>query len=114
MKHTSSRIYKTRTKAYHDKFISRKIFKPNQKVWLYNSRLRLFIEKLRSCWDGPYIITQVFPHGAIEIKDPKQKNTFKVNGQRLKHYMDEIRDGEQVDSMKLQDLVYNETLAWSD
>ena len=49
----------------------------------------------------------MFPHGAIEIKDPKQVNTFKVNGQRLKHYVNEIRDGEQVDSIELQDLVYN-------
>ena len=76
-------------------------------MWLYNLRLRLFSEKLRSCWDGLYVVTQVFPHGAIEIKDPKQENTFKVNGQRLKYYVDEIRDGEQVDSIELQDLVYN-------
>ena len=67
----SSLIYKAWTKAYHDKYISQKIFEPNQKVWLYNKRLRLFPEKLRSRWDGPYIVTQVFPHGAIEIKDPK-------------------------------------------
>ena len=70
-------------------------------MWLYNSRLRLFLEKLRSHWDRPYVVTQVFPHGAIKIKDPKQKNTFKVNGQRLKHYVDEIRDGEQVDLIEL-------------
>ena len=33
----SSKIYKDRTKAYHDKFINKKSFEPNQKVWLYNS-----------------------------------------------------------------------------
>ena len=42
----SSKMYKYRTKAYHDKFINRKIFEPNQKVWLYNSRLHLFPSKL--------------------------------------------------------------------
>ena len=63
--------------------------------------MRLFSEKLRSRWDGPYVVTQVFSHGAIEIKDPKQKNTFKVNGQQLKHYVDEIRYDEQVDSIEL-------------
>ncbi|XP_022856556.1 uncharacterized protein LOC111377665 [Olea europaea var. sylvestris] len=41
--------------------------------------------KLRSRWSGPYTITQVFPHGAIEITHDS-KGTFKVNGQRLKHY----------------------------
>ena len=61
----SVKIYKARTKAYHDKFIARKMFELNQTVWLFNSRLRLFPGKLRSCWDGPFIVTQVFPHGAI-------------------------------------------------
>ncbi|XP_073106151.1 transposon Ty3-I Gag-Pol polyprotein isoform X1 [Elaeis guineensis] len=84
----SVKIYKARTKAYHDKFIARKTFEPNQKVWLFNSRLRLFPGKLHSRWDGPFIVTQVFPHGAIELKNPKQGNTFKVNGQRLKPYID--------------------------
>ena len=67
----SAKIYKVRTKAYHDKFIARKIFEPNQKVWLFNSRLYLFFEKLRSRWDGPFIVTQVFFHGAVELRDPK-------------------------------------------
>ena len=67
----SSRIYKARIKAYHDKYTSRKIFEPNQKVWLFDSRLRLFPQKLCSYWNGPFIVTQVFPHGAIEIKNPK-------------------------------------------
>ena len=44
----SSKIYKARTKAYHDKFINRKLFESNQKVWLYNLLLHLFLEKLHS------------------------------------------------------------------
>ena len=99
----SVKIYKARIKAYHDKFIARKMFEPNQKVWLFNSRLRLFPEKLRSHWDGPFIVTQVFPHEAIELKNPKQGNTFKVNGQRLKPYIDRISDGELIESVDLVD-----------
>ena len=76
----SSKVYKAKTKAFHDKHISRKTFEPNQKAWLFNSRLRLFPGKLRSRWNGPYIVTQVFPHGAIEIQNPKNGETFKVNG----------------------------------
>ena len=37
----SAKIYKARTKAYHDKFITRKMLELNQKVWLFNSRLHL-------------------------------------------------------------------------
>ena len=70
-------------KAFHDKYISRKTFEPNQKVWLFNSWLKLFPGKLRSRWDGPFKVVQVFTHGAVKIHDPKTSNTFRVNGQRL-------------------------------
>ncbi|XP_062005793.1 uncharacterized protein LOC133722969 [Rosa rugosa] len=46
----NAKIYKERTKLYHDKRILRKEFIPNQKVMLYNSQLRLFPGKLRSRW----------------------------------------------------------------
>lgn len=81
----NSKIYKERTKKWHDVHIQRRDFQVGQKVLLYNSRLKLFPGKLRSRWSGPYTITQVFPHGAIEITHDS-KGTFKVNGQRLKHY----------------------------
>ncbi|VVA38853.1 PREDICTED: LOW QUALITY PROTEIN, partial [Prunus dulcis] len=38
----SARIYKEKTKAFHDKAIQRKTFEIGQKVLLFNSRLRLF------------------------------------------------------------------------
>ena len=97
----SARIYKARTKVYHDKFIARKMFELNQKVWLFNSKLLLFSNKLRSRWDGLFIMTQVFLHGAIELTDPKQKNIFKINGQCLKSYLEEINDGELIESINL-------------
>ena len=33
--------------------------------------------KLKSKWTGPYLITQVFPHGAVELKT-KEGVRFKV------------------------------------
>ncbi|XP_059650648.1 uncharacterized protein LOC132296464 [Cornus florida] len=44
----SVRIYKARTKAFHDKRIVRKYFELGNKVWLFNSKLKLFPGKLRS------------------------------------------------------------------
>jgi hypothetical protein len=81
----NARIYKERTKQWHDKRISRKIFKQGDTVLLFNSRLKLFPGKLRSRWSGPFQITNVFPSGAVEIKG-KSMEPFTVNGQRLKHY----------------------------
>ncbi|KAI5356475.1 hypothetical protein L3X38_009371 [Prunus dulcis] len=83
----SSRIYKERTKAFHDSQILRKEFQPGQKVLLFSSRLKLFPGKLKSRWTGPYLVTQVFPHGAVQITNEDKGNTFKVNGHRLKPYM---------------------------
>ena len=67
--------------------IPKREFVEGEMVLLYNSRIRLFPGKLRSRWSGPFTVTQVFPSGAIEISH-EEKGTFKVNGQRLKHYED--------------------------
>ncbi|XP_023768854.1 uncharacterized protein LOC111917396 [Lactuca sativa] len=66
--YTSSLIYKEKTKSWHDKRIkSNKEFHEGQKVLLFNSRLKLFSGKLKSRWDGPFLVKKVFPHGAIDL-----------------------------------------------
>ncbi|CAM8885214.1 unnamed protein product [Rhodiola kirilowii] len=82
--------YKARTKLYHDKFILRRSFEIGQQVLLFSSRLRLMPGKLRSRWTGPYTVTKVFNHGALELENPKNGDHFKVNGQRVKHYQGKI------------------------
>ncbi|CAM8940823.1 unnamed protein product [Rhodiola kirilowii] len=47
-------------------------------------------DKLRSRWTGPYTVTHVFNHGALELECPTDGRRFKVNGQRVKHYHGEI------------------------
>ena len=80
----NAQISKSRTILFHDQSIQRKNFVPRQKVLLYNSRLYLFARKLKTRWSGPFLIQTIFSHGAVEIFDPKNRNVFKVNGQRLK------------------------------
>ncbi|XP_062088744.1 uncharacterized protein LOC133795304 [Humulus lupulus] len=82
----NAKIYKERTKAWHDKNLVQKEFHPGQQVLLFNSRLKLFPGKLKSRWSGPYTIVKVFPYGAVEVCSEKS-GTFKVNGQRLKPYL---------------------------
>ncbi|XP_022870775.1 uncharacterized protein LOC111390017 [Olea europaea var. sylvestris] len=81
----NSKLYKERTKKWHDMHIQRQEFKVGRKVLLNNSRLKLFPGKLKSRWSGPYTVTKVLPYGAIEVSH-ETKGTFTVNGQRLKHY----------------------------
>ncbi|CAM8908355.1 unnamed protein product [Rhodiola kirilowii] len=78
--------YKARTKLYHDKFILRCSFEVGQQVLLFTSRLKLMPGKLRSRWTGPYKVTKVFNHGALELESPTDGGRFTVNGQRVKHY----------------------------
>ncbi|CAN6552417.1 unnamed protein product [Malus baccata var. baccata] len=61
----NARIYKEKTKAFHDKMIRAKTFSIGQKVLLFNSRLRLF---------------------PVQIKSSRTQKEFKVNGHRLKPY----------------------------
>ena len=82
----SSRIYKEKTKVWHDKHLVHDEFKPGQQVLLFNSRLKLFPGKLKSRWSGPFVITQVFPHGSVELMH-QERGHFKVNGQRVKPYL---------------------------
>ncbi|CAL9009691.1 unnamed protein product [Prunus brigantina] len=91
----SARIYKERTKTFHDKAIQRKTFQIGQKVLLFNSRLRLFPGRLRSRWYGPFVVTNVFPHDAVEIQNDKTGNIFKVNGHRLKPYYESFELGKE-------------------
>ncbi|CAN6581006.1 unnamed protein product [Malus baccata var. baccata] len=86
-----SQIYKEKSKVFHDKMISRKSFAIGQKV-LLNSHLRLFLGKLRSRWVDPFVITNIFPHGAVEIQSAKSGNVFKVNGHRLKPYYESFAE----------------------
>ncbi|XP_073304562.1 uncharacterized protein [Primulina huaijiensis] len=72
--------YKGRTKQAHDKHITLREFKEGEAVLLYNFKLRLFFGNLKSRWTGPYMITKVFPSGAITLRDEKNE-PFTVNSQ---------------------------------
>ena len=82
------KLYKERTKAYHDKQLVREEFHVGQKVLIYNSKLKLFPGKLKSRWFGPCVVTTVFPHGALEVHNPQKIQSFEVNGHRVKPYIE--------------------------
>ena len=63
----------------------------SQTVLVYDSKLHLFSGKFKSRWFGPCVIKRDLGHGAFEVQS-STGGTFKVNGQRLKHY----RAGDQL------------------
>ena len=98
----SSKLYKECTKCWHDKRIKIKQFKAGDKVLLFSTRIRLFSHgKLRSKWEGPYLVLDAADHGAVTLQDD-DRNIFKVNGQRLKVFLEqEMPELEEVDVFKL-------------
>ena len=80
------RIYKEKTKRWHDKNILRREFKAREQVLLYNSKLKVFPGKLKSRWSSPYTVITSIPFGAVTLKT-ESGSEFKVNSQRLKHYL---------------------------
>jgi hypothetical protein len=59
---------------------------PGELVLFFNSRLKLFLGKLKSKWSEPFMVKEVKPYGAVELEDPVTKASWTVNGQRLKPY----------------------------
>ncbi|KAL5558511.1 hypothetical protein UlMin_034722 [Ulmus minor] len=98
----NAKLYKVKTKQWHDKRIHPRNFKIEQQVLLFNSKLKLFPGKLKSRWSGPFRITQIFPFGAVELEEEKFGRKFKVNGQRTKHYFGGEVDRQQ-EAMPLHD-----------
>ena len=82
----NARIYKDKTKKWHDQKILRREFKTGDQVLLFNSKLKLFPRKLKSKWSGPYTVVESTTFGAMTLKTSNGEE-FKVNGQRLKQYL---------------------------
>ncbi|KAK9064441.1 hypothetical protein SSX86_015823 [Deinandra increscens subsp. villosa] len=93
----SADAYKNKMKKVHDARLKKMDFQVGQKVWLFNSRLKLFPGKLKSKWTGPFLITSVGGYGNFEIEDLDDHLKQVVNGHRLKPYLDSADIHGQVD-----------------
>ena len=61
---------------------------------LDSSRLCWLLGKIKSKRTGPYLITQVFPHGEVELK-AKEGVRFKMNIDRIKLYFGHKASGNE-------------------
>nr|GFA66232.1 reverse transcriptase domain-containing protein [Tanacetum cinerariifolium] len=66
----NSLIYKERTKKLHDDKIKNRIFNVGDQVLLFNSRLKIFLGKLKSRWSGPFTISEIYPYGTAKLIHP--------------------------------------------
>ena len=99
----SARLYKERTKLWHDKRILPREFHQGDKVLLFNSRLKLFPGKLKSRWSGPFTVTEVSKFGSYELESDNG-DRFKVNGHRIKHYYGNLNEVSVIEVFHLNPL----------
>nr|GEZ90246.1 reverse transcriptase domain-containing protein [Tanacetum cinerariifolium] len=74
----NSLIYKEKTKRIHDSKIKNRVFNVGDRVLLFNSRLEIFLSKLKTHRSGPFTIAKVFPYGTVELSQVDGPN-FKKN-----------------------------------
>nr|CAN77131.1 hypothetical protein VITISV_022658 [Vitis vinifera] len=101
----NSKIAKARLKKWHDQLVNPKKFTKGQRVLLYDSKLHIFPGKLKSKWTGPFINREVHPNVVVEVFNPKGNQTFKVNGHRLKPFIEPYNaDKEEINLLEPQQL----------
>ncbi|RVW57870.1 Retrovirus-related Pol polyprotein from transposon 17.6 [Vitis vinifera] len=83
--------YKAWMKKWHDQLISNKEFQEGQKVLMYDTRLHIFPGKLKSRWIGPFVIHRVYSNGVVDLLNSNGKDSFRVNGYRLKPFMESFK-----------------------
>nr|CAN66653.1 hypothetical protein VITISV_014606 [Vitis vinifera] len=99
----NSEVAKQTMKKWHDKLISNKEFQKGQRVLLYDTRLYIFPGKLKSRWIGLFIIHQVYVNGVVELLNSNGKDTFRVNGYRLKPFMEPFKpENEEINLLEPQ------------
>ncbi|GJV23458.1 reverse transcriptase domain-containing protein [Tanacetum coccineum] len=97
----NTRIYKERTKKWHDSRLrGDKNFKEGEKVLIFNSRFKMHPGKLKSKLYGPCVVKIVHPYGTVEIID-KNGVGFKVNRHRFKKYHDGYNNEEDNEVVEL-------------
>ena len=54
------------------------------------------------------MVRHIFPNGTVDIEDPTDGRTFKVNGQRLKSYVKKVDHSMYLDEIPLVDPIYHD------
>ena len=89
----NTKIYKERTKIWHDNRIKKKEFAPRDKVLLFNSIVKLFgHRKLWSKWEGQFKVISTSSHGVVTLQN-EEGMLFKVNGHCLKIFLEPKKCG---------------------
>ena len=91
----SSISHKQKKKKENEQKSAKQEFRVGDLVLVDSSGSPCLSVKLKSKWTGPYLITQVFPHGAVQLK-AKEGVRFKMNRDQIKLYFGHKASGNEV------------------
>ncbi|RVW27026.1 hypothetical protein CK203_112866 [Vitis vinifera] len=77
-------------KRWHDQLISNKEFRKGKESSLI-SRLHIFLGKLKSRVDMPFHYSPSVSNGVVELLNSNSTDPFKVNGHRLKPFVEPFK-----------------------
>ncbi|MCO5597344.1 hypothetical protein L7F22_051420 [Adiantum nelumboides] len=75
-----------RRKAWHDRHLRRPQFGKGSLVLLYHARKQKKTNKLVPVWQGPFMVQEILPQGAVQVTTLEGTTMPLVNGSRLKLY----------------------------
>nr|GEV22951.1 reverse transcriptase domain-containing protein [Tanacetum cinerariifolium] len=93
-------------KKIHDSKIKNRVFNVGDRVLLFNSRLKIFSRKLKTCWTGPFTVAEVFPHGTVELSQtdgPNFKDCLDLEASRARTFVHHL--------LELQSLAYRNPIS---
>lgn len=85
--YNNSMIYKEKTKAFHDKVILWKEFHVRLKTLLFHSCFKIFPGKLCSCWNGPFVVTNIFNHSVVKTQSLENKQSYQSEWTAIKTFL---------------------------
>ncbi|RVW69220.1 Pro-Pol polyprotein [Vitis vinifera] len=80
----NSKISKDKLKRWHDQIVLRKEFKRDKRCSYMIQKLHIFSGKLKSRWNGPYLVHKAYLNGFVEIANPKSGCIFKMGNEKRK------------------------------
>ncbi|KAL6314236.1 hypothetical protein AAG906_012593 [Vitis piasezkii] len=86
----NSKVAKQTMKKWHDQLISNKEFREGQRVSCMTQDSIYFWEAQVKV-DRLFIIHQVYSNGVVELLNSNGKDSFRVNGYRLKPFMKPLK-----------------------
>lgn len=96
----NSTIYKEKTKLIYDQMVVGKEFHVCDLALLYQTRFIHKIAKLKSKWEGPFLVIKVFPYRVLQLLHKPSLSTLQFNRHLCKLFKKENEEAKEKHNFK--------------